>query len=303
MKRFFKLLPALGLFLLLVFFSQTAAAGVKEALALCAQSLAPSLFPFFVLSRLLSLLGFTELLGQRFGPFLEKSLRISPAGAEAFVLGLSGGYPLGAVTLAQLRRDGRISKEEAERLLPFCNNSGPAFILGGAGAILGSARAGVLLYLAHVLSAITLALLCRTQASPPTFSAPPDPDRRFGEALTEAVAGALTATLNVCAYVCFFSSLLALADGFSFLPEVLRLPLTGFFELGRGVAGLQGLRPTPPVMALAGAMLFWGGVSVHLQTLGALAGTDIKSARHFGGRALGSVFAAAFSYLFGLLFL
>lgn len=303
MKRFLTLLPALGLALLLILFSQQASDGVREGLSLCARSLAPSLFPFFVLSRLLSLLGLTDLLGQRFGPFLEKHLCLSPAGAEAFVLGLSGGYPLGAVTLAHLRRDGRVSKEEAERLLPFCNNSGPAFILGGAGAILGSIRAGFLLYLAHILAALTLALLSRGKPGENPLPSDVPIAKGPGEALTEAVSGALNATLNVCAYVCFFSALFALAQDFSFLPEPLRLPVTGFFELSRGISALQGLSPTPPVMALAGAVLFWGGVSVHLQTLGALAGTDIKSTRHLWGRALGSVFAAAFSYLLGRLFL
>ncbi len=303
MKRSIALFPALGLFAALILFPDRAAQGMREALSLCAQSLAPSLFPFFVLSMLLSLLGLTDLLGRRLGPALERLLHISPAGAEAFVLGLSGGYPLGAVTLAQLRREGRISREEAERLLPCCNNSGPAFILGGAGVLLGSPRAGLLLYLAHALTALGLALLFRGRPLPPSPTEAAGGGRSLGEALPEAVTGAVASTLSVCAYVCFFSALLALADNFCFLPEALRLPMIGFLELGRGVASLRGRSPTPAVMALTGGMLFWGGLSVHLQTRGALAGTDIKSARHLWGRALGSVIAAALSCLFGFLFL
>ncbi len=297
MKAFYRLLPLLALFAALLVAGGRAAEGVREALALCGQSLAPSLFPFFVLSRLLSQMGLTSLLGRRGADFLRRVLRLSPAGAEAFVLGLSGGYPLGAVTLANLRREGRISRAEAERLLPLCNNSGPAFILGAVGAVLGSARAGALLYLCHAAAAFCLALLFRPREAPTSPSAKAFISRSFSEALPEAVSSAIGATVQVCAYVCFFSALLALADGFSFLPPLLRPLLAGFFELGSGVAALRGFSPTPSVMALAGALLFWGGLSVHCQTLGALQGTDIKSARLLGSRALGSVIAAAFSYI------
>ena len=44
---------------------------------------------------------------------------------------------------------------EAERLLAFCNNSGPAFILGVVGVgVFGSSRVGLLLYLAHAAASI-----------------------------------------------------------------------------------------------------------------------------------------------------
>ena len=46
-----------------------------------------------------------------------------------------------------------IGKEEAERLLGFCNNSGPAFIVGAVGAgIFGSPSVGLALYGIHILS-------------------------------------------------------------------------------------------------------------------------------------------------------
>ena len=296
MKSFLSLLPPLVLFGALAVFSSEAAEGARQGLALCANTLAPSLFPFFVLSRLLSSMGLTDLISRWAGPLMQRLFRVSGAGAEAFAIGLSGGYPLGAVTVAALRRDGHIEKDEAERLLAFCNNSGPAFILGGVGAVFQSVKAGALLYLAHILSAFCTGLLFRGQPrSPARRSAPPAP-LSFSQAFPAAVAGALSATLSVCSFVCFFSSVLALGGGFAFLPELWRIPVTGFFELGSGVASLRGFPPTPPFMAMAGFMLGWGGVSVHFQTLGAVAGTDIKCARHLMGRALCGGISAVFSY-------
>lgn len=301
MKNFLTLLPPLVLFGTLVAFSSDAAEGARQGLALCANTLIPSLFPFFVLSRLLSAMGLTDLLSRWAGPMMQRLFCVSGAGAEAFLIGISGGYPLGAVTVAALRRDGHIEKDEAERLLAFCNNSGPAFILGGAGAVFQSIKAGAFLYLAHVLSALCTGLLFRRKARTPRKTQTAAAALRFSQAFPAAVAGGLNATLSVCSFVCFFSSLLAMAGSFSFLPELWRIPVTGFFELGSGIAALRGFPPTPPFMAMAGFMLGWGGLSVHLQTLGAVADTDIKCARHLLGRALCGAISAVFSYFLAYL--
>ena len=301
MKKFLSLGPALLVFVALLVFSRQAAEGARQGLWLCLGTLGPSLFPFFVLSRLLTSLGLTDLLGRRLGPAMQKLFGVSAAGAEAFSLGISGGYPLGAAAVAELKRSGRISTEEAQRLLGFCSNSGPAFILGSAGAILGSARAGLALYGAHVLAAVTAGLLLRPgqpETSPPAQSIPP---RSFAEAFPDAVSGAVKATVAVCSYVCFFSALLAMAKGFSFLPGLAAAGLSGFFELGSGIAALRGCGPTPPVMALAGFLTGWGGLSVHCQTLALLSGTGIKSTRHLAGRALSGVFTAVYSFLLAYL--
>lgn len=302
MKKFFPLGAATLAFLALVLFSSRAASGAREGLMLCARTLAPSLFPFFVLSRLLSALGMTDILSRRAGPLMQKLFRVSGAGAEAFLIGITGGYPLGAATVAGLRRSGRLHREEAQRLLAFCNNSGPAFILGAAGAVFGSGAAGAVLYAAHVLGAVSVGLVFRGRAAGEEITqAMAAPAQSFAEAFPAAVSGAAGATATVCSYVCFFSAMLALAGDFSFLPEFWRCAATGFFELGSGIASLRGFPPEPPYLALAALMLGWGGLSVHGQTLGVLAGTDIKCARHLAGRALCGVFSAAYAFVLSYL--
>ena len=97
------------------------------------------------------------------------------------------------------------------------------------------------------------------------------------------------------------SALTALLDSFRFLPGLGRVFALGFFELGGGIGALSGWKAGPLTMALAGFLLSWGGLSVHGQTLGAVAGTDIKCARHLAGRALCGLFAALFSFLFSYL--
>ncbi|MCD8088603.1 MAG: hypothetical protein LUE22_08530 [Oscillospiraceae bacterium] len=302
MKRYFKHLPVLtvlALFGALVLFSGEAAEGARQGLSVCAATLIPSLLPFFVLANLLAAMGLPELLGHMAGGVMEGLFHISPAGAQAVFLGLSGGYPLGASVVAELRRSERVTKSEGERLLAFCNNSGPAFIIGAAGGIFQSPRIGLLLYATHVLAAVTVGLLFRgNEAEPPTPAAPsPLEPLSFSAAFPAAVAKAVGSTMTVCGYVVLFSALLNLLTPLALLPPLLRAIATGFLELGSGVAALAGLTPTPDTLAVTAFMLGWGGISVHCQTLGVLDGTDISCARHLLGRALCGLFAAGYTFL------
>ena len=111
---------------------------------LCAGSVIPALFPFLAVSGLLTALdaGASPALGP-----LARLLGCSRAGARAFLLGLTGSYPVGAHRGFSCIAGGGISRREACRLLLFSNNCGPAFILGVAGlGCFGSLRAGVLLW-------------------------------------------------------------------------------------------------------------------------------------------------------------
>ena len=131
--------------------SETAAQAVREGLALCGGSVIPALFPFLVVSRLFVATGSAAALGRLLAPLTRRMLGVSGPSGTAVLLGLLGGYPVGAQTAGELARTGAVSRQEGQRLLLFCNNCGPAFALGVAGVgCFGSLRAGAWLWLIHV---------------------------------------------------------------------------------------------------------------------------------------------------------
>ena len=297
MKKYLPVLPLLCLFAALVSLSAQAAEGARQALRVSAATLIPSLLPFFTLANLLAAMGLPELLGDLFGGAMQRLFRVSPAGAQAFFLGLSGGYPLGASVVADLRRSRRVSRQEAERLLGFCNNSGPAFILGAAGGVFQSPAAGLLLYITHVMAAATVGLLFRRGGE--AGESAPAGERHapsFSQALPAALSRAVSATLSVCGYVVLFGALLGMAGPYLSLPPLANAVARGALELGGGMSAMAGLAPSPLNLAAAALLLGWGGLSVHCQTLGVVADTDIKCARHLLGRALCGLFAAVYTY-------
>lgn len=170
--------------------SETAAQAVREGLALCGGSVIPALFPFLVVSRLFVATGSAAALGRLLAPLTRRMLGISGPGGTAVLLGLLGGYPVGAQTAGELVRTGAISRQEGQRLLLFCNNCGPAFALGVAGVgCFGSLRAGVWLWLIHVSAAVLTALLTRHTSSSEGRTSPSAP-QALGSAFPGAVRGA-----------------------------------------------------------------------------------------------------------------
>lgn len=273
----------------LVLFPAEASEAAREGLSLCLRTVLPSLFPFFVLSSLLIAAGGADALSHALEPVMRPMFYLSGAGASALALGLAGGYPVGARTVAELYRDGRLSKTEAERLLSFCNNAGPGFILGiCGGAVLQSVRAGLYLYLVHVASAILTGVMLR-RLTLPDYSAARA--RRGGKgknlaiAFPAAVRDSFAAVWSVCGFVVLFAVVLRLVT--IALPQ--RPLLTGFIELTNGVMGLRADRGG---FVLCAVFLGWGGLSVHAQTLSVLDGTNLSSRLYFLGKATQAALSA-----------
>ena len=290
----------------------------RYAVDLCLSLILPSLFPFFVLSVLLNRLGLPGYLGRLLTPLASRVYGITGAGASALLIGLTGGYPLGAAYIADMERSGAITAREGERLLAFCNNSGPAFIIGAVGAgAFGSGKAGLLLYLCHVLSAMLTGLFFRQKDYCREIPPLQLDSVYISQALPEAVNQAMGALLNVCGFVMCFTVLVGLLDAggaFSLLCGQLsavfglelqftHAALTGVLELGSAAGALRCLSPTPLNMALAAGILGWGGISVHFQTLAVLAGSKIKGALHFAGRLISASIGMVLAYALSMLLL
>lgn len=277
---------------LLFRFPGQSAEAARQGVDLCLELILPSLFPFFVLSSLFIATGLVGRCARWMEGGMQRLFGVGGAGGSVFLLGLVGGYPVGARTLAQLVERGDCSRQDAERLSLFCNNCGPAFFMGAVGVgIFGSRQAGVLLLMSNALAALTLGLLLhllwdrgkapaasRHQSNTiPSFLNTPSshkatlPAASLPAVLPDCVRMAFSSTLGVCAYVILFSVLTTLADSTGLLPSeetpLLRCALVGFLELSTGVAHLGEAGHVGAALPLAAFLLSWGGLSVHCQTL------------------------------------
>ena len=290
---------ALLLPITLVLASDSATEGAQTALHTCTTLIIPCLFPFFAVSLLVSGLGLPRWLGSKLQAPMALLFGVSGTGAGIFLLSILGGYPVGAALIADSLKRGELTKKEAETLLCFCNNSGPAFLVGAVGVgVFHSSAVGLLLYGVHILSAIITGMFLSGSApaasSPSVFIEAAD----LSVVLPDAVSKAVTQTLLVCGYVIFFGAVSGILEATGILSNLcgtlaLNTPLTlhharalcmGLLELGCGIGAMAGTALSPQALTLCAVLTGFGGISVALQTGGVLHGTDLPLYRHLLGR-------------------
>lgn len=300
----------------LIFASDQVIDSCRYALSLCCELIIPSLFPFFLISILMNRLGLPRMLGRLVSPLSRIMFGVSGAGGTAFILGLCGGYPLGAAYIADMFEAGNISRDEGERLLGFCNNSGPAFLIGAIGTgLFSSVKAGLYLYSVHIIAAavtgIVFRIICSAEAGQSKNIHIAVSPTGFSVAFTETVKQAVVSVLNVCGYVICFTVLVGLLDADGFFSLIIgrlswlsgaelhwmRAFLTGILELGSGVGQMRGLDMQPVNLALAAFLVGWGGISVHYQTMAQIAGTGLDGKYHFAGRLMSGSIGAMLAYM------
>lgn len=290
MKKFLPILLSIFFATALLAQPETAALAVQTGLSLCARTVIPSLFPFFAVTAFLLRMGVDTLLRPVFAPVMMPLFHLRGACAIPLLAGLTGGYPTGAKTAAELYEQGILTKGETELLLGFCNNCGPGFLLGYAGAaVLGSAQAGMYLLAIHFTAAIgTGMILCRLprrNEPPPLPCTLPVHTLSPAKALTSAVSSALASTLGICAYVVLFQTAAALLP--TLPPAVL-----GGVEM---VSGMAQLTPSASGFIAAAGLAAWGGVSVHCQTMSVTGELSLRY--HTAGKIIQAVLSVLFAFL------
>ena len=313
-----------GVILLLVVFAlalmtapQQAMEGAQHGLSLCFNVIVPSLFPFFVLSSLVVDLGLAAYLGRALEGVMQPLFRVNGCCGSALALGFLGGYPVGARTAIQLYEQGLCSRGEAERLLAFCNNSGPAFILGVVGAgVFGDGRIGLLLYATHALASVLVGLLFRFHGAHTPRPARRTPASKpiqavnFPAAFTGAVTRSFQNTLNICAFVTFFAVVLQLLEqtgGLALCTRLLGLlglsaqwsqrMIAGLLELSSGVSSLSTAGQLAQQISMAAFMLGWAGLSVHCQVLSFLVDSGLSPRTYLAGKFCHGLLAGGLTWL------
>ncbi|MDD4295666.1 MAG: nucleoside recognition domain-containing protein [Ruminiclostridium sp.] len=149
----------LSFFILLLIKPESVLESGQKALELCLNIIIPSLFPFFVVSRLILNTGVIHTISRVFKPVIKPLFNLPGSAAFPIIAGWFSGYPAGAKYTVDLYEKEMLSQNEAQRLLAFCNNSGPLFIVGAVGTgYFQSPELGLMLLLSHLLASITIGI-------------------------------------------------------------------------------------------------------------------------------------------------
>lgn len=294
-KRWGRLLSALVWSLVIfcaIALSSEWAEQIRNGISLCITTVIPSVFPFMVISSMITELGAERELGSVFSLPSRILFGTSKAAACAVFLGTVCGYPTGAISAASMCDSGELSRSEAERLLTFINVPSAAFVIGAVGEnMLGSKKLGGAIYLSVLLSAVLSGVMGRLFFKQGTDSKQTIrsfiPDVPLSQAVTEAIWRSAKNMLNVSACVITFSAIsgtLCSLPAIAHTPQWLKALFSGFFEVSSGARAAslaeQSLSPF-----LAAAICSWSGLSVHMQIISVCRGRGISFLPFFISKA------------------
>lgn len=308
--------------LFLLLFSKSNLIAAKSGLLLWANSVLPSLLPFFIATELL---GYTNIIFF-FGKLLNKIMRpifnVPGEGAFALLMGIISGYPVGAKIVANLKEKNLCTSIEAERLIAFTNNSGPLFIIGTVGiGMFYSVSFGFILFLAHILSCLSVGILfrwwgkseeknlrnCNYSINTSTLSF-----SNLGEILSKSIINSINTVLMIGGFVVLFSIILSmlqtsnilslLSNIFEFfgIPSYLSIGIvSGFLEVTNGISFICKLNNCDIIfqLLLCSFVLGFGGFSVLLQVLSITSKANISIKPYFYGKLLQAFFSLLYTYL------
>lgn len=299
-----KKIPGIGLAIMipaaLLIWPDRARESVIHGLSLCVNVLIPSLFPFSAASGVLIRMGAAQWLETPLRPVMRLLFRLPGRCAAPLMMGFLGGYPLGAQSLSSLYQNKQISKRDAVSLSAFCNNAGPAFILGALGSgVFHSVKYGVLLLSIHILSAILTGMIFSSGSAAAEHSRGPGPEpgMSFASALPGAISDASFAMLRITGMVVFFSVVLgqlSILLPVSQLSQSVVCLIYGILELSGGISGLSACDPMTAI-PISAALLGWGGLCVHFQAAERLLAVGLPMKKYWAGKTV----QAAVSFILG----
>lgn len=284
--------------------SNTISSSVKSALEVCAKTVIPSLFPFMILSNLTVKLGVADSIGTIFAPPFRMLFGLEGTCATAVLLGAVSGFPIGAKSILSIYLAGCCSKEDAERTLAFCNNTGPAFVIAGIGdCFFGSMKIGIILYIIQIIAALIVGLLMRKKTSQKnelTYF----PHTEFSLSITRvtsSITDATTALLHVCSFVVFFAviaDIIGELTAFMNVSPLLRAGIAGLLEITGGERLTAETGSGIASYILGAGILGWSGMSVHMQTMALASGSGLSLKRYFVGKLLQGLLSAGLAWCY-----
>ena len=269
-RNFLTAICAAALSAIFIFNGAELGEGIRKGLNLCSFSVIPSLFPFMALSVFICKSGAADFFAAALKP-IARFLKLPSVCCGVFPAALFGGYPAAAKCLNDLVLEGSLDRKTTAKMLCFCVNAGPPFLVSAVGAgIFGSAKIGFILFAAQFLSSLVIAsAISAFSKKPEDFSFVPEIRRKSNASCAvESIISAAESCFRMCAFIIIFCGVLEIV----FEGEVFSVPsspfskaiFSGFFEVTAGCFSCGEISGFSAVIT-AGAIASFSGISVILQ--------------------------------------
>lgn len=280
--------------LFLILDSKIAVSGAQRGLELCIQTVIPSLFPFMIVSTIL-----TSMLSGCKIPILKRVSRfckMTPGTENLLLVGLIGGYPVGAKSIYDSWKSGQISRDDARRYLGFCSNAGPAFIFGMCSNLFQNHIDIWALWGIHISSAILVGHMLKKDGNTMAKAI-----QNGSISLLDALKNTISAVSCVCGWVVLFRVIIAFLERWFLwsLSAQWQAACVGILELTNGCVALMPLGSDGAKLLLCAIFLGFGGLCVALQTISVVG--ELGTGMYFPGKILQCIISGCVAGLYASL--
>ena len=311
----FKLLTSISIIsfgVFLVLYPKDSFFAVNEGINMCLNILVPSLFPFIFFSSLLVNSGVSKTIGKCFHFVSEYVFALPPESFSVVLLSLIGGFPVGAKGIIDLFEKKVINSEQAERMLRFCVNAGPAFILGVIGnSLINNMHVANIILISQILSSLSIALASGFFAKKTdniNYSKIKKSDTSFIYSLVNSCESSASATINMCILIIIFNVFSTFLDKlqiisiFDTISKGIGIPEKFFkyfpqimIEVTKSCKMISQNGIFPCMLSFATS---WGGFCVHFQIFSIVKKLKINYFNFFAFRFLNAVLSSFLVFLF-----
>lgn len=251
--------------LIILFITQPGVAhyGAEEGAKLFVTALLPYLLPYIILTQ--------WLLKTTTGNHTSSWKRY----LKAYVLGAFGGFPVGAVTISEMKKSNELTKRQSELLLAACHAPGPMFIIGFVGTeLFGDIQMGwkllIAIHIANILFFLFISFFLHSKEELGQLHSTVE-EKPKSLPLLDAIKESTDVIILVATTVIFFSALgTVLANlvsmAFTFDTGITQTALLAIFEMTAGVQSATiHFKDFSFFPVLVAAIISLNGLSIHMQ--------------------------------------
>ena len=286
--------------------------GVTSGIRMCLNTLVPALFPFIFFSCIMVNSGIFQILGKLLSPVSKFLFFLPPSSSSVILLSMIGGFPVGARGIKDLFERNEINSEQAERMLLFCVNAGPAFILGVIGnSLIKNLEIASIILVSQILSSVIIAsilgILAKVKIGKIYSSNNKVQKENFTESIIKSCESSSMSIIQMCTLVIIFNIFSIFLDNLQILSYCSRvlsyLKFPGeisdcfpqiIMEVTKSCKMISSYGVFPSLLSFATS---WGGLCVHFQVFSIMKNLKINYLKFFAFRFLNACLSSFLTFI------
>ena len=311
------LIFAFSIFCIIILHPSRYLSSVSQGIMLWATIILPGLVPFVFISNIMSKMQSTFSVCSPLAFVTNKCFKSPKCTGYIYFMSILSGYPLGAKLVEEFYDQGLLSYNDAKTAISYCSTSGPIFMIGSVGvSLFVSQTSGLIIFLSHIFASFFNGFLFKNKQKPLQNNVK-KVEGINQNILSDSMYQTVLSCIFVGGFIAFAYLLIDIFYNFGiinfigdFIDNVLlfgkgnfgQYIASGILEVTRGCLELsQSSISITAKTIIASGLTAFGGLSVHLQSMGFLSQIGIKYSYFFKTKIAHTVITVVLSYVFCLI--